>query len=275
MAMELGCLLGAYGGPQSFEAVGSWALQSAQSSFSVGAGSQVHSSAKRGALEVWSSAGGQVPALRYDYGAADDAFARWSADVTTHRIVVHAWAAHAIAANSGQAFARLAQVDSAPIPYAALPQALRLEANVVSGDPVQLDWMRWDIAGSGGLYLDDVLAAVDVLTLNPADGVREGMRQRAARHLTPGGVYRQYLWHNVPTWEIPLHAVPSSAADLINGWWREARDLAFTFDSSDTEQTWAVRLINGEAPFSQFELPHWDRQRGTLRLQALGGGLSF
>ena len=273
MTIELGVLLGGYGGPQSFESVGSWDHFASASSFFVGQ-SEVHSSPAGARLDVFSNGAG-ADAVRYDFAQSNDAYERWSPDVTTHRLVSYLWGRVDTAAFSGQAAAELADVSSAIFPEAAGLQRVRLEAQVTSADAVQLDIRRLASIDSYALHIDDVLTAVDVVDLHPGWDTTQQRVLEAGRHFTAGQQMRGYSWHHRMAFELPLRTVPGSEAELINRWWRNGWNLAFTLDSSDAAATWVVRIANAGPPFSGFAAPYQDAQDGVLQLAGLSNGLDF
>jgi len=271
MATTLGVLLGRYGGPQSFESVGSWAV-SGQNSYAAQA-TDVHSSPAGGRIQVWSG-GAAGAALTYGYAAADDAWLRWSPDVTTHRLVGTLWARIAAAANSGGAFAELAGIGSAALAYGAALARYRLETQATSADAIQFAFRRSASAGSYSIYVDDLLTAVDVLDLYPEWEAREARGQIAGGHRSALGRIRQTIWGTWPGWELPLRYVPSSAAAQLNRWWHGGWNLAFTLDSSDTAAALVARLV-GPEPMQRMDPPYSDYWRGTLHLEGLSDGLDF
>jgi len=97
MNVEIGIVLGQYGGSQSFESLSSWDNQITGSSLSI-VTTNVHSSNK--ALELTINSGNSG-SMTYDYGFNNDLYDRWYSDVTTHRTVSYFWARIDTAANSG------------------------------------------------------------------------------------------------------------------------------------------------------------------------------
>lgn len=277
MTIELGVLLGAYGGPQSFESVGSWDHLTSQTSFFAGQ-SEVHSSPAGGRLDVF-SIGGPIggEALKYDYAAENDAFERWSPDVTTHRLVAYAWQRIDTAAHSGDMTfalgASVGEFDRVPFDAALVRQ--RVERQVTSANNIAVTYRREETVDSFSLHVDDLLAAADVIDLHPAWDAEQRRVLEAGRHFTAGQQMRGYPWHHRMAFELPLRTVPGSEAELINRWWRNGWNLAFTLDSSDTAATWVVRIANAGPPFSGFSTPYQDAQDGVLQLAGLSNGLDF
>ena len=275
MTIELGVLLGAYGGPQSFESVGSWQTGPSASSFYVGQ-SEVHSSPAGARLDVFSR-GGAIDAFQYDYRKADDAFARWSPDVTTHRQVAYVWHRIDTAAHSGQMRFGIGNVSSSFdfVPFAAVLVRQRVEALTTSTGVIFMRYRREAAVDSFSLHVDDVLTAADVIDLNPTWDTTQQRVLEAGRHFTAGQHMRGYLWHHRMAFELPLRTVPGSEAELMNRWWRNGWNLAFTLDSSDAAATWVVRIANAGPPFSGFATPYQDAQDGVLQLAGLSNGLEF
>jgi hypothetical protein len=271
MAVELGVLLGAYGGGQSFENVGSWAAATTQCSLSLQA-SDVHSSGSGGRLQVFSGATGSV---RYDYAQADDAYARWNLDVTTHRVVGYGWARVDATVWSGR-FTAVFTAGSVPIPQADTLQPIRIEAQTCSGAAGALGFqVPGGLTGSGTLYMDDMLVAADVLDLQATWDTQQLRQGLLAQHSTLGGRDAFYAWHERPRFSLPLPAVPSSAMDVLNRWWREAWPLLFVFDSSDTSARFVVRIAGSEPPAKTVRYPYFDQGQVVLTLEGLHGGLDF
>ncbi len=275
MTIELGVLLGAYGGPQSFESVGSWNHLISTSSFYVGQ-SEVHSSPAGARLDVFSR-GGAAVAFQYDYRKADDLFERWSPDVTTHRLVAYGWQRIDMAAHSGAVSFTLGtgagEFDRVPFDAALVRQ--RVEIQVTSADSIILQYQRSAAADSFSLHVDDVLTAADVIDLHPDWDAEQRRVLEAGRHFTAGQQMRGYTWHHRMAFELPLRTVTGSEAELMNRWWRNGWNLAFTLDSSDAAATWVVRIANAGPPFSGFAAPYQDAQDGVLQLAGLSNGLDF
>lgn len=269
MTIELGILLGQYGGPQSFEAPGSWQLAGAASLHVAQA--LVHSSPGGGWLAVASAAAGG--SLSYSYAAADDAYARWSPDVATHALVALLWAAVDRATDSGALVVTLAGVGSTPIGYgggALLPW--RLTASAVSGGPVALAFGWAAAAGSRGLYLDDVTTYVDPLTVMPLLGALDQGTLAVARHQTSARV-AEWPWAYQDEFALATPEVPSSWADLANRWWRGGRPLLLNRDTADPARRYVALLRQQPAP--KLAYPYFNQSPLALKLTALAEGLNF
>lgn len=271
MSYEIGILLGQYAGSQSFESVGSWDNQITQSSLSIQS-TYVHSSALAGELQINS---GSTGSLSYDYGKNNDLYDRWYTDITTHSLVVYFWAKVDTAANSGQVSAVFSN-DSTPIGYSADFQRYRLETSITSGTSSKLDFKATTgITSSFNCYIDDIVAAVDVVKFNPDWDLQRLRNQNVARHTTLQGRESAYSWGEFREWALRLSHVNDIESSVINGWWRNARNLYVTFNTSDTNDMYIVRLANATNPFTGVQRPYVDHSNAVLSLQTLHYSLDY
>jgi len=272
---EIGVLLGAYGGGQSLEHVSSWALQTVACSFSIQT-SDVHSSAYSAKLEVYSrdSEGSTELALRYQYAVANDAYERWSSEVNTHAMVSYAWARIDTAANSGNITVRTG-VSCTHLGYSASPTRYRLGGNISSASGIVFDVYRDPSVDSYAVYLDDVLTVADVINLTPDLDVFRGTKQHRQDAKGLGGTYLSYAWGEEYRWTVQVRYMPDSERNLLNRWWKNGWPVMFTWDGSDTSQTFVGVLDGQEPPVQQLMAPYGDLWAGTIRVTALGGSLVF
>ena len=73
-----------------------------------------------------------------------------------------------------------------------------------------------------------------------------------------------------------MRFLPTSHADLINWWWENQFNLVFTLDTSDSESTRILRMVNERQPIGGRIRPYKDQWQGTLQLESIDeGGLVF
>lgn len=274
MAIEIGVLLGAPGGGQSFENVGSWAVFSGVSSLALQA-SDVHSSGQGGLLTVASGTALGSRALSYPYAA--DFLACASPDVTTHTAVALAWARLDRAASSGGLALVWSGGTAVPIPYATGVQPLRLDvSNLASGQALALDVQVLSATVSSlGVYLDDVTVYAD--PFNPGADIESSARAEAimlAREATLGGFDIVYPWATRPRWTLAIPSLPSSLARMVNRWSAQSRTLLYNADTSDSAARGLVRL-GGDPPAHKLRTPYTDVAPLALTLEGLSGDLVF
>ena len=262
---ELGLLLGAYGGAQSGEQVGSWALTGACASL-LTQGTDVHSSPQGLWVRAFSGATGQ---LRYDYGAAGDAGARASPDVSTHTVVVLLWAR----VDDGKlvATATWSPANVVVASWGALA-LYRLDAQASSNWRLDLALAAGSLGAAGvNLYLDDVTVAVDNfrVPLDPAT-LRQGALE-AAQHVTLGGRAAEYPWHRRGAWTAVYRAAPSSLTDLANRWHAEGRPLLW---APNSQERYVAGLVSGQ-PAARPTPPYFGASDLTLLLQHYANDLVF
>lgn len=279
----LGCLLGQYDKAQSFDVasaaagfanVNSWLISPGSGAFS--AGVEVHSSVQGllasvgswGAVHVWFS---------YDHRFADDAYGRWSPEVTTHAIRTDFRARLFGDAASGGTVVDYIGVGSLYVPRAPTLQVLRTSySSVTSGTGGGGAIFRFKRGGSlttsAGLYVDDVLTQIDPITLNPTWDYQEAAQVLAAQNRTLGGNLATYQWAKHFEYSVPLQYIPTSYADLLNWWWENRFNLALTLNTSDTESIRVVRLVNDRQPIGKRMQPYADQWQGLLQLESIDKG---
>ena len=262
---ELGLLLGAYGGAQSGESVGSWALTGTCASLSTQA-TDVHSSPGGLRVRAFSGASGQ---LRYDYGAADDAGARASLDVSTHAVVALLWAL----VDDGKLVATATWSSASAVVASRGALALyRLDAQASSNWRLDIALAAGSLGAAGvNLYLDDVTVAVDNfrVPLDPTT-LRQGAVE-AAQHVTLGGRLAEFVWHRRGGWSAVYRAAPSSLVDLANRWHAEGRPLLW---APDSQQRYMAALCTGQ-PAAGPTPPYFGASDLTLLLQHYSNGMVF
>lgn len=294
--ITLGCLLGQYDRAQSFDTssvnapseVRSWAKTGQSSWFFVGSPSptQVHSSPQGLRIEVFSRAGSES-VLSYNYGRADDAFARWFPEVNTHAVEAAAWLLLSPAPSSGGI---RFQLTAQPEVYLPLPGAIsgtdplvfrRIATTVQSvgtGEPRVALYIPPGTAinSQTTLRVDDVLSTVDAIQLSPEWSFEERAQLLRAQHRTRAGDLHTLIWGQYFAYTMPLRFLSDSHAELVNWWWERQWPLLLTLDSSDSESLCVVRITNDAQPIGRRMRPYDDRWEGTIELESLGpGGLVF
>lgn len=276
MSFELGVLLGAYGGAQSFESAGSWDHLTSQTSFFVGQ-SEVHSSPGGGQLDIFSSAIA-INALTYNFAEDNDAFDRWFPDITTHQLIAYGWNRINKATNSGQILFLLgtATNEFIPVPFTIDLERQRIEIIVTSADDVNIVYRRTSLGvNSFSLRMDDLLVAADIINLNPNWDYTENEEIIKHLHTTIGGQTSQFRYSNFFKFEIGLFAIPTSQANLINFWWDNKFNLVYSSDTSDTNLTYIVRLVNQSKPLDTFVEVNPDLLSGRLQLESITSKLVY
>ena len=291
----LGCLLGQYDRAQSFDVAsaaitdnvtqpGSWEARTNQASFYLNDGgafpARVHSSQQSLRMDVFSQAT-QYPYV-YGYDAANDAYARWFPQVTTHTLRCDAWISMFTAAESGVAAWVLGGSTKAsrPIPrdYDGGEDYVRLETLTQSGGGAIL--ARQPLVGlehlSPGsatvLHIDDVLTQVDWITLHPGFDLREQARVVQSAHRTRSGKLYSYRWSKHFAYAVPLRFLADSHADLVNWWWENQLNLVLTLDTSDSESLRIVRITNDRQPIHSRVAPYDNLWSGTVHLESIDPG---
>lgn len=272
MAVELGALFGTVQGDQSFENVGGWTDFTAQSSFGLQT-TDVHSSASGGRIFVFSGASGLI---RYNYGTADN-IALLAPDITTHTFAVFGWARMASAAYSGGVNVSFDGSPSTPIPFATTLQPFRLDKpNQTSGSSLVLDFsIRAGLTGSGQFYVDDILVAIDNMTLAVDYSYQQQRQIGRISHMTVGGREAMYNWFTRPRFQLPMTFMPGSQADILNRWWTMGANLCFCLNTSDSEARWVGRAGGGSPPAQGFRAPYFNVQPAAVQLDGLSGDLVF
>lgn len=79
-----------------------------------------------------------------------------------------------------------------------------------------------------------------------------------------GGRESKHLWANVKAFNLPLSAVPSSDAALINEWWRATTAVTLYFDATSYSC-----YITGGQPFTKMMKPYQDRWDGTIQIERI------
>jgi len=261
---ELGVLLGEYDGSQSFEVESGWVVTSDGWYAKQFWTTKTHSSYQN---LYFSTIG--TPLL-YEYDYATTAKQRWSSDVTTHRLVSHAWA---YSTNNPNFYSvTLGNVSSVAVPYgSSYITPIRAETQVTSNNDFNFGIVHDGGASHNG-YFDDILTAIDVIDLHPNWGMSDNEIRNRAEHTTLNQGFRSYRWGDHLTWDVPIDFMNSSESDLVNEWWRNQYNLLWTVDSVNM---FVVRIANDTTPFSTFRKPYQDQQQGTIKLQAISTGLAF
>lgn len=279
---QLGCLLGQYDDAQSFD-VNSVAIASNVNSWTLLANvggvftTNTHSSNQGVTISVFSkSFPGQ--SILYRYGLGNDMYARWFPDITTHNIQTDFWAKMSTASTSGELGAGIfSQINdlSAIIPFADNLSHSGVKTIVHSeagNNPVFSFVTITDLdATTRELYIDDVITQIDPITLYPEISFQEKEQVIKTDHTTRGSERHTYVWGRNLAWSVPLRYISDSHANLINWWWENKFELAFTLDTSDAETIHVVRIANNTQPFGKRNKPHQDRWEGLLQLEGVIG----
>lgn len=283
--MTLGCLLGQYDGAQSFDVaskggslatgdVGSWNIIAAVGSIEF-TRTIVHSSGQGLVLHV-GCLGAAFPMLQYDYQKADDAFARWSPDVTTHGFRADFWA---LINNDGERWFMdwnlgAIQISSFGVtPPIVIQKAKSLSAfSVVSGDGSQFRIAATATSATAQIQFDDVLVTVDPITLHPTFETEHRQQLISEQQRTLGGRLYSTVWDKFFAYTLPLQFLPTSHADLINWWWENNFNLALTLDTSDSESIRICRIANTQQPIGRRMSPYFDQWQGALLLESIDRG---
>lgn len=272
MSLELGVLLGQYGGFQSFTDTGSWdnepALILRNFSYS-------HSS------DIGIRIAGNVSSeqtYNYNYHTANDIQERWSTDVTTHRLVTYFYG-YVGSSNTTSGYINYSINSLAPGQvegYAVEHSRHRFETIVSSGlATISLNFGFVSENGIPLFFLDDVLTSVDVIDLKTTWDFENNTQQNITYDESIGGKLSKYNWSDHQTWNVPLEFVCGSEANLLNNWWRNGYNLMFTDNSSDTTRNYVVRIVNDSEPITSVNVPYNDQFSGTLKLEAISNKLQF
>jgi hypothetical protein len=282
--MTLGCVLGRYDHVQGWDVastaltssgtgVGSWSKLTSGNSVYLQSTS-VHSSGQGVRIEVYSDdATGGSELWKYPYKRANDAYARWFPDITTHNFRIDTWARANDAAGSGSVRFSVEGVGQVPIPHASDLQPLRFFTVMTSGgDQGEGEINRIATVDSFAVFLDSWVAQADWINLSPDEGFEEVSPILAARHGALSGARSVYRWHRAHEWNVPLSFLSDSHAGLLNWWWRNQFTLAFTLDTSDANTLFLCRMVNEEQPMSKKISPYDHNWQGVLRLASINDG---
>jgi len=297
MAMELGCLLGEYGGYMSFEPfssnVGSFWTAGAKLPFTLpqvlsdpGTASSLstatHSSNVGLILNVTSSAGDVI--FTYDHADDNDMFARWSPDVTTHRLNLKFWGNQS--SGTQEKYLRgyigtsdtLADISS----YSEIRSSDNLElyqidtVNVTSDAIIQTVFYQVQSGGvdpgSVAIILDDIFATVDTVELCPNFNASVDRPLNLKSEETLTGRYIDFSYGTREAFTLDFSHVGEVEAKIINRWWFNQYNLMFMFDTSDSTTIHTVRITNKEKPFGQVTRPYYNKYSGQLKLEAINNG---
>jgi len=294
--LTLGCLLGQYGGAQSFDVesrgglteVRSWEKGGQCSWYFAGTGTPhfVHSSAQSLRIDVFSREA-NTTLLSYGYNQADDARARWFPEVDTHPVQAVAWVLVHPATSSGDFRAQLIASPNVSLVLPGLTlgvnplQFVRMESAVFSDSATAprvtiRPSVGKDISSQASILADDVLTAVDAIRLYPEWSFEARSELIRSRHRTRAGAQHDLIWSKYLAYSMPLRFLPGSEAELLNWWWERGFPLLLTLDSSDSEGLHVVRIVNETQPIGRRVRPYPDLWEGTLRLESTdAGGLAF
>ena len=281
----LGCLLGQYDKAQSFDVdsvalptgVNSWGKVTGQSSLYFRT-LQTHSSDQ--ILQIDNLAAVPTPntILQYKYGYDEDAYGRWFPEVDTHSLRSTCFARVANSQGSGDTSFRLLAGTELSVPIAYSPaQPLFpyiLETNVFSegNNRPYFEARISDNTSVTALYLDDVLTQVDWFTLHPEYSFQEQARTIRSQHRTLGGKLHTYTWDKYFAYQVPLRYLSDSYAALLNWWWENQFNLAFTLDTSDSESTLICRIVNETQPIGSRIRPYDNMWQGMVQLESIDRG---
>lgn len=284
----LGCLLGAYDKAQSFDVasvnnpseINSWVLgapvtvASYTNKTAVGC-LHVHSSGQGIRIRA-NSYSGVTSVLQYSYGVPEDAHKRWFPDITTHDIRMDAWFTMDTAAQSGRGTYEL---QAGPSVLLSMPYITdgeiehhRIITTVFSNGVRPRALFR--TFGNVGyeFYIDDVVTQIDPIDIFPEYSFQDQQRIIKNQNRTIGGKLHTYTWGQYFQYTVPLQFLSDSHANLINWWWQNQFNLAFTLDTSDSESMFICRIINDRKPIGQRVRPYQDRWAGVLHLESIDEG---
>jgi hypothetical protein len=117
-----------------------------------------------------------------------------------------------------------------------------------------------------------VLTTIDPITLLPEWDFEERARVLKAEHRTQGGLLYTYVWEKHFAYNVPLRFLSDSHAALLNWWWENQFDLALTLDSSDSESTRIVRIVNDRQPIGKRIRPYANLWEGMVELESIDRG---
>ena len=280
----LGCLLGQYDRTQSFDVdsvalsafgnIEKWNLEHAGivNKFAT----DVHSSDQSLRVTVNSAIGTQF--LSYAYNVVDDLKARQFTEIDTHTARFWFWARIEEAVSSGGVIGFWKGNGGNDTPIAEADSLSRYElgsTSVISNGVSSYYMAAFDRIGTAVPYnfdLDDVLVQLDYFTLNPDYSFQEQAQLIKRQHRTLAGDMHTYSWDKFFAYSVPLRFLSDSHAALINWWWENQFNLAFTLDTSDSESTYICRITNGQQPIGSRIRPYDDLWQGTLRLESINNG---
>lgn len=282
MSFQVGVLLGAYDGTQSFDkfdsssnfVLGSWATDPSNLSYDPTDRSyEVHSSDHGVVFNFDASSHG---AVGYSYLSLDNNANRLSTDVSTHRFVFKFWAGLGSATDSGT-YIGFFGGETVPIAHSDTSGLVfhEIDTNVTSSSFAVLVNFSNFPSGAVDLYMDSVLAAADVVDLCPSREQENIESQNRSDSVTLGGRYVDYKWSDQKRFNVPVRYLPSSEAALFNRWWKNGYNLMFTDNTSDENTIYITRLANTQQPFSNPMRPYNDLFEGTLVFEVIDFGLEF
>jgi hypothetical protein len=278
---RLGCLLGQYDGAQSFDVdsvaitgatfANSWSRSTfANSTFY---DVEVHSSDQGIKTDIWSASVFGVIFNFYDYNRSNDYQVRKFSDVISHNVVFDIWA------RLTKAFSGSIQVrgvgDNLNINQSSELEYYRIEGGVSSSAGINAPGIEFYVTSfvdSVTIYIDDVLAQVDPITLYPEISFKEQAQIIKTDHVTRGGERHTHVWGKNFNYSVPLRYISDSHANLINWWWENKFALAFTLDTSESESTYIVRIANNSQPIGKRVKPYQDKWEGLLQLESIDDG---
>ncbi len=293
----LGCLLGQYDKAQSFDvdsgdwdyaggSVGSWNWWAGATAVPTlrGTYSTLPHSSYQAIDLVPCSHGIYSGRFSYGYGRSNDAHQRWFSEVKTHDLKLWAWAQMKWLGSSGEAKLHLfdgARDTNQVLPYAGGGQHLVSLASTTysmgNGHPaIELRMRTAQSSEVHRVLLDDFLLQVDPITIHPDHSFREQAKVISSEHRTKAGKLHSYIWGKHLGYSVPLRFLSDFDADLINWWWENRFNLAFTLNTSDSESAQVVQIVNERQPIGSRVRPYNDLWEGVLELESINrGGLIF
>ena len=155
-------------------------------------------------------------------------------------------------------------------------EAILTDVRSVNDTPPRVNFSWWTAASAYNIRADDVLAVVDEQTIHPTWEFEDKEQVIKSEFTTQGGYSGVTRWGGYKSFLVPMDMVTASLANLINHWWRIQSPCLFTLDSSDSNASWPVRIVNAQLPFGKRQMPYLNRYSGYLELQSINGGeLSF
>ncbi len=117
-------------------------------------------------------------------------------------------------------------------------------------------------------HLTSAVGSAAPLAIVPGDGFAENQEQRRVDQFALTGRLHGYRWPAAPLgYSVPLGLVDSGTRAELTGWWRDQREVAFTFNFSTAPESLLVRIANAEEPLGRRSPGLPDRFDGALMLR--------
>lgn len=118
----------------------------------------------------------------------------------------------------------------------------------------------------GDALLYSVIDSANAITLLPGWDLQEAPLVQRVASRTIGGAEQTYDWAKNLGYFMSLSTVTSADAVTMNGWWRDANELKFTEDSSQSNHAISCRIMNAAMPFQSYNsfTGFWQTQLSLL-----------